>query len=368
MSDLIFNSEKIDGILILKLGSLGDVVHTMPLVNILRMKYPDARIGWAVEKKCFSLIENHPSVDEVIVFERERSIKTIISFIKFICKIRDKKYDIIIDLQGNLKGGIITFLSGCRRRMGFKRGSSRVEAISTLFTNRKISENGSHIIERNIGFARELANINDTGCTENSQETGTNDSDISFKVQVKESAKRYVDDFLKSKNVYDKRLVIMHPGVTWETKRWPIENYAHLSNEIPKTFPGTAIMITAGPGEEELAEKCRNGDTIIANQMNLSQLTALLSKCELFIGSDTGPLHLAAALGKRVIGLYGPTDPARNGPYGERNFALQVEIPCSNCWRKKCRSIKCMKEIKVSDVMDKVTMCLGSSSGENMNS
>ncbi len=332
-------------ILILKLSSLGDVIHTLPLVNILRRKYPDTHIGWAIEKRFSGLIKNHPSVDEIIVFEREGVFKNFLSFIKFIGKIRSKKYDIIIDLQGNLKGGIVTFLSGCRWRMGFKRGSFRVEAISTFFTNRKVTEEGSHIIERNLGFARELEA--DAG-------------DILFKVPVEESAKRYIDDFLKSRNVYNKRIVIMHPGVTWETKKWPIENYAHLSREIVKKFADTTIVITAGPGEEKPAEKFRREDIVIANGMNLSQLIALLDKCELFIGSDTGPLHLAAALGKRVIGLYGPTDPARNGPYGERNFVVWKKMPCSGCWRKKCKSIKCMKEIGVSEVMEKVEICLDS--------
>jgi lipopolysaccharide heptosyltransferase I len=330
-------------ILILKLGSLGDVNHTLPLANILRSKYLDAHIGWAIERKVSSLIENHPSVDEVIVFERKRGIKTFLPFMKFIKEVRGKKYDIIIDLQGNLKGGIITLLSSCRWRMGFKRGSSRIETISTFFTNRKVAEEGSHIIERNMGFAGELEA--DAG-------------DISFGVPVEEPAKRYIDDFLKSRNVYNKRIVIMHPGVTWETKKWPIENYARLSEEIVKKFDDTAIVITAGPGEEKLAEKCRKGDVVIANGMNLSQLAALLDKCELFIGSDTGPLHLAAALGKRVIGLYGPTDPARNGPYGEKNFAVWKKLPCSGCWRRKCKSIKCMKEIEVSEVMGKVSTCL----------
>ena len=331
-------------ILILKLGSLGDIIHTLPLVNALRREYPDTHIGWAIEKRFSGLIKNHPSVDEVILFERERSsFKSILPFIGLIRKIRARKYELIIDLQGNLKGGIITLLSGCHRRLGFKRGSSRVEAISTFFTNWKVGEEGSHIIERNLGFARELE---------------TEIGDISFQVPVEESARRYTDDFLKSRSIYDKRIVIMHPYVTWETKKWPVENYAYLSQRITEKFPDTAIVITAGPGEEKLVEKYCAGGTVIADGMNLSQLIALLDRCELFIGSDTGPLHLAVALGKRVIGLYGPTDPERNGPYGDRNFVMRAKIPCSGCWQRKCKTIKCMKDIEVSEVMEKVSMCL----------
>ncbi len=335
---------ELKSILILKLSSLGDVVHTLPLVNVLRREYPDTHIGWAIEKRFSALIENHPSLDEVIVFERERSLfKSFLSLIRLIRKIRGKKYEIIIDLQGNLKGGIITLLSNCHKRMGFEKGSSRVETISTFFTNCKVREEGSHIIERNLGFARELeAEV----------------ADISFKVPVDESADRYVDEFLKSRNVCDKTIVIMHPGVTWETKKWPVENYAQLSEKIVKNFPGTAVVITAGEGEEKLVGKYCMGDIVIADGMDLSQLVGLLDRCELFIGSDTGPLHLAVALGKRVIGLYGPTDPVRNGPYGERNLVIWKKMPCSGCWRRKCKTIRCMKEIEVSEVMEKVSICL----------
>ena len=322
-------------ILILKLGSLGDVVHTIPLLNILRREIPDARIDWAIEKRNSSLVENHPSVDKIIVFERESALGAVVSFIKLVKTIRSNKYDMIMDLQGNLKGGIVTLLSGCQKRMGFARGSSRVETISTFFTNCKVIEEDSHIIERNIGFAKGI---------------GIDAAGISFDIPVDESAKTYIDEFLKSKNVSNRRIVIIHPGVTWKTKKWPAENYLRLSETIIKTIPDTVIIVTAGPGEKKLVEKFHNTDIIVADNMTLHQLIAMLDRCVLFISSDTGPLHIASALGKNVIGLYGPTDPARNGPYGENNFVL---CRCSPCWQKKCRDIRCMKNIRVSEVIEK---------------
>lgn len=340
-------TNELKSILILKLGSLGDVVHTLPLVNVLRDSFPRVRIGWIVEKRFSDLIERHPSVDEVFVFDRVKSIsRSFRAFIRIVRKIRSKKYDIIVDLQGNLKGSLFVLLSGCCRRMGFRRGSSRIENVSTFFTNWKVAEEGSHIIERNLSFAKVL---------------GVEGRNISFRISVLESAKRDIDDFLKGKNIQDRQIVIMHPGVTWVTKRWALKNYSLLAEKITKRFSNSAIVVTAGPGESALADKIQkscSAHTVVAKNMNLSGFTALLDRCDVFISSDTGPLHLAAALGKKVIGLYGPTDPVRNGPYGSANFVIRKEMSCSGCWQRKCSDVRCMDGITVSDVMGKVEACL----------
>ena len=334
-------------ILIIKLGSLGDIIHTLPLVNALRDDLPHVRVDWVVEGKFSSLLDGHPAVDEVIVFDRVKSkIRTFRSLVKVIRKLRSRHYDVLMDLQGNLKGSAIVFLSGCSCRMGFRRGSSRIETASTFFTNRKIVEDGAHIIERNLSFAEAL---------------GVEWVDVSFRIPVSVSDRDQVESFLRSENVHEKRLAIIHPGVTWVSKKWPLKKYASLADEIAGRFPGAAVVVSTGPGEEalgtELKETCR-AEIVLAGNMSLPQLTALLDRCEVFISSDTGPLHLAAALGKRVIGLYGPTDPARNGPYGKRNFAVSAGKACSGCWRRSCRDLSCMNDIDVPEVMEKVSACL----------
>ena len=363
---------EVNSILILKLGSLGDVVHTLPLANTLRDNFPHIRIGWVVEKRFSDLIEGHPSIDEVIVFDRGECLyRTFFAFIGVIRKIRSRKYEIIMDLQGNLKGSLIVFLSRCRRRMGFKRGSSRIEPVSTFFTNRKVAEDGSHIIERNLSFAVALGveGRNISGCSPTSLRAEArapcNDmryqENISFKVPVLESARRHIDDFLRARNIHGRRIVIIHPGVTWVTKRWALKNYSLLVEEITEKFSNSAIVITAGPGEEALVNKIQESckvHTVITDSMSLDVFIALLDRCEVFIASDTGPLHLAAALGKRVIGLYGPTDPVRNGPWGEENFAVWKKLSCSGCWRRRCSDVRCMSGIQISEVMEKVSICL----------
>jgi lipopolysaccharide heptosyltransferase I len=340
-------SPQLKSVLIVKLGSLGDVVHALPLVNALRDDLPHVRVDWVVERKFSSLLDGHPAVDEVIVFDRVKSaVCTFRSFVKVIRKLRSRHYDVLIDLQGNLKGSAIVFLSGCSCRMGFRRGSSRIETASTFFTNRKIVEDGAHIIERNLSFAEAL---------------GVGWENVSFRIPVSVSAREQVESFLRSENVHEKRLAILHPGVSWVSKKWPLRRYTSLVEAITERFPDAAVVVTTGPGEEalgaELKRTCR-AEIVLAGNMSLPKLTALLDRCEVFISSDTGPLHLAAALGKRVIGLYGPTDPVRNGPYGEGNFAVSAGKACSGCWRRSCRDLSCMNDIDVPEVMEKVSACL----------
>ena len=334
-------------VLIIKLGSLGDIIHTLPLVNVLRDDLPHVRVDWVVERKFSSLLEGHPAVDEVIAFDRGKSaVRTVCSFVKVIRRLRSRTYDVLMDLQGNLKGSAIVFLSGCSRRMGFGRGSSRIETASTFFTNWKVVENGAHIIERNLSFASAV---------------GAGTGNVSFRIPVSVSAREQVESFLRSENVHEKRLAIIHPGVTWVSKKWPLGRYASLAEEITERFPDVAVVVSTGPGEEALGAELKGtckAEMVLAGNMSLPQLTALFNRCEVFVSSDTGPLHLAAALGKRVIGLYGPTDPARNGPYGEGNFAISAGKACSGCWRRGCRDLSCMNDIDVSEVMEKVAVCL----------
>ncbi|MCD5391064.1 lipopolysaccharide heptosyltransferase II [candidate division NPL-UPA2 bacterium] len=340
--------EKPQRILIVKLGSIGDVVHTLPTLNALREKFPGMHIAWLVEPKAKDILTGHPALDEVIVFERTRSAtKTIASFFKVIRKLRRNRYDAVLELQGSLKGALLAWLSGSPVRLGFKAGSSRVEWVSTIFSNVKVTEgSASHILERNLNFAKRL---------------GAGNDEICFNINIGEQESKYIESFLKSNGIEGKRIIILHPGVTWSTKRWPSERYSELADRIKSDFEDVDVVLTYGPGEKLLVkEVCRlsKSSPIISCPTTLGQLIALLAKCQTMVSSDTGPLHIAAALGKRVIGLYGPIDSTRNGPYGDGNFVVKKDLACLPCWRKKCKSLSCMKGIAVSEVLEKVTAVL----------
>ena len=336
---------KTQSILIIKLGSIGDVVHTLPMLHALRKSFPKAHISWVVEPKSRDILVGHPDLNELITFERTSSTRrTIAAFLRLAGKLRKSRYDFVLELQGNLRGGLLAWLTGSPSRLGFEAGSSRVERLSTFFTNVKVKEgsNTSHILERNLNFARKL---------------GAGAEKVSFSIAVGRDETEYIDSFLKREGIAGRRIVVLHPGATWDTKRWPWERYARLAEEIQGGFPEAAVVLTAGPGERHLTEEIRrmsHSNLILSPPTTLGQLIALLMRCRVLVSSDTGPLHIAAALGKRVIGLYGPVDSLRNGPYGEGNFVIKKDLSCLPCWRKRCPSLACMKGIKVSEVMEKV--------------
>lgn len=335
-------------ILIVKLGSIGDVVHALPTLNALRRKFPQTHISWVVEPKSKDLLVGHPALDELIVFERTRSAtRTIAAFVRLLKRLRRAKYDGVLELQGNLKSGLLAWLTGSPVRLGFEAGSSRVEWVSTIFTNVKVSEgDASHVIDKNLNFAGRL---------------GAGDKEVSFRIAVGEEERRYISSFLKRQGIEEKKLIILHPGVARVTKRWPPERYGELADKIKDRFKDVVVVLTGGPGERPLVEtiaRLSKSNPIVFCPTTLGQLLALLAKCRTMVASDTGPLHMAAALGKKVVGLYGPVDSGRNGPYGEGNFVVKKDLPCLPCWRKKCSSLACMKGIEVSEVIERVEFLL----------
>jgi 3-deoxy-D-manno-octulosonic-acid transferase/heptosyltransferase-1 len=335
-------------LLIIKLGSIGDVVHTLPTLNALRRKFPLIHIAWVVGSKSRDILVGHPALDELIVFERTRSaVRTIAAFFHLIRKLRRDRYDVLLELQGDFRGGVLAWLSGTPVRLGFEAGSSRVERISTIFTNVKVSEgDASHIIERNLNFAGRL---------------GVRDKEVAFDIAIGKRERRDISSFLKHEGIEAGKIVILHPGVSWVTKRWSLEGYAELADRIRAHFEDAAVVLTYGPGERPLAEaisRISRSNPLISCPTTLGQLIALLDRCEVMVASDTGPLHLAVALGKKVVGLYGPVDPARNGPYGKGNFAVGKELTCRPCWKKQCGTLSCMKGITVAEVLEKVAAVL----------
>lgn len=336
-------------ILIVKLGSIGDVVHALPALNALREHLPAAHIAWLVEPSARELVANHPALDEVIVFDRDRT--SLFRTLLVLCSLRKNlrrrpRFHTVLEMHGNLRAAFLGFLSGARERLGFRAGSSRVEFLSTLFTNRKISEGKrAHILERNLNFASAL---------------GANTQEVKFRVPIDPEAARDIGLLLASESVEDHDVVVLHPGAYWASKRWPEERWRELAVRIARSFPGTAIVVTQGPGEERLVSRIGmfpGGEVLSAGKTTLGQLIALLGRAQLVIASDTGPLHIAAAMGTRVIGLYGPTDPRRNGPYGEGHFVIQKDLDCRGCWRRRCTSDECMRDISVEEVMEKVALC-----------
>ncbi len=331
-------------IALVRLGSLGDIVHALPVACRLKTVFPRAYLAWVVEAQYRELLEGCKWVDEVIVLNtrnwRSRLfLKSWVESKAAIRQLRAARFELVLELQGLLKSGLAAYLTGTKCRVGFSRKYCR-EPLSAFFTNEHVTlkEEEKHIIEKNLALVRHL---------------GLETTPWSFGLPASAADVRYVDQFLAehAPGSGDK-LVGINPGASWVTKRWSIERYAQLADRLMGQ-PQHKVILIWGPGERDLVEAIAAGmrqTPVIACPTSITQLVELIRRCRLFIAGDTGPLHLAAALLVPCVALYGPSDPERNGPYGEGHAIVHHKLECSSCFKRQCSDIKCIEQIEVDEV------------------
>ena len=340
-------------IAIVKLSAIGDIIHALPVASALRKRYPKAHIAWIVEGKGRELLEGNTDLDEYIVFNKarwsrefpypHRTIPVLWEIWRFGHRLRKEKFDLASDLQGLMKSGLLTWLTGANTRIGFSKNHCR-ESVNVWFTNCHItpSPKDTHIIDQCLSLIRGL---------------GADTEYKHFKIHVAKEDHEYIEQFLHKKNIpRNIPLVLIHPGAGWETKRWGGRNYAQLADLIVSELEGVPIFLW-GPTELTLVkdiQKNMDYPSFRACPTTLKQSLALMQKAHLFLAGDTGPLHMAAALNIPCVGIYGPSSPERNGPYGKIHQVVQTDAPCRHCFQRFCKSKECMNSITVEKVMDKV--------------
>ena len=274
--------------------------------------------------------------------------------IPFIKRLRQQEFDVAFDFQGLTKSSIIGFLSGAKMRVGFAGEDAR--ELSSLFNNKKVTPPASarHVVKRNYSLLRTL---------------GINNFVPEAVIPIDDESVSYIDRFLAEANPDGKLLVAVQVAAGWETKQLPDETFVELGLRIEKEL-GYRLIFIWGPGEENLikrvviAIKELGGRPIIAPPTTLRQLAALLRRCKLVIGGDTGPVQLAGALGMPVVSVFGGSDAARNAPYTSRQYILQkTEFSCVPCWRTSCpfkdrRYLQCLRSIKVDEIFRGVVALL----------
>ena len=278
--------------LVIKLGSLGDLVHTLPSVAALRESFPGARIDWVVEQKWFPLLQGSPDLNEVIALDRHWWGPTL-------RRLRAARYTCAIDFQGLYKSAVLGLLSGARRRLGFSLRFAR-EGAAALFYTQRVSPPAGHRVEQNLSLAGG-AGARCTGCR--------------FTLRVSAEAQAEMDRQLAAAGLAE--FFVLSPGGGWRSKCWPPERYGELYRELALRH-GWRGVVNCGPRENDLAEAvCRAAapESPVVFETDIPQLMALLRRAKIVVAGDTGPLHLAVALGTPVVGLYGPTEPKQNGPY-----------------------------------------------------
>jgi heptosyltransferase-1 len=309
---------------VVRLGAMGDILHALPAVTALRQAHPEWVIDWVVEPRWRALLAANGATERAIGVGRNASrpivnelhlvptrdwrksplsSKTLHEIMELRRTLRAGQYDSVIDFQGAVRSAVIGRMAGCRRLIG--EDDPRERAARWLFTE-KVKTHGAHVIEQDVELASAVAG-DDLELTAPS-------------LPVDSAEEAWVDGILRRED--SQPAVLINPGAGWGAKRWPAERYAEVAQGLIDR--GMRVLVNAGPGEEPLAEAIvRLAGEVIPLKCTLGQLIALTRRVALAIAGDTGPLHLACALGRPVVGIYGPTDPARNGPFGTRFRVLR---------------------------------------------
>jgi len=334
-------------ILIVKLSAIGDVIHTLPSLAALRACFPDAHVTWVIEEAASDLIADHPLLDRILVSPRKRWIRNLKSgrfmmvfkeFRAFIRDLRARPYDLVIDFHGLLKSAVIVFLSGGKRKLGY----DSLQEFSGLFLTEKIPEDmEKHAVDRYLDFPRYL---------------GADPGKPSFLISVTDAVAQRTDLLLRTHLPEPGRpFIAVSPQAFWETKLWDDEKFAELCDRIMEALK-LPVLFTGGdrPAIERIQTRMRHPAINLAGRTTLRELACLFSLAEILITTDSGPMHLAAAMGTPVVALFGPTDPKRTGPYGEGHWVIRQALPCSPCFLKTCATRRCMTEITVDRVFEAV--------------
>ena len=363
-------------ILIIKMSSLGDVIHALPFSAALRKLYPKAKISWLVHPQFSGFLPDPPIIDEIIYFNKvEFNKMDLLSKINFLLNFRKelhaKKFDLVIDLQGLFKSAVVAALTGCPNRIGYCEMREGSGLISRAICGEHSQD---HVIERYLDVARYLgADVREIEfpLPNLDKETKAIKEKLSVammkslptsgelspgKGEMEQSARGVGKCCEQTANLEIPPYVVFVPGARWETKEWPPKHYAELADKI--TEDGTYIVLAGGPDEREkaaLIEASAETDKIIdlTGQTSLRELAALIKGCRVFISGDTGPLHFAAALKKPLIAMYGPTQAERTGPYGSDNITiLTTTAKCAGCLKKHCDDWHCMHDITPETVYE----------------
>ncbi|MGA2481915.1 MAG: glycosyltransferase family 9 protein [Candidatus Acidiferrales bacterium] len=324
--------------LVVRLGSLGDIVHTLPAIAALRQTFPASRITWLAAERWRLLVESSGLGAHVEPVDTRSGA----SARRVVGEMRRTKWESAIDFQGLWKSAVLTRLSGASRRIGFGWRAAREFGASICYTDRVVPR-AKHVVDQNGELALRA------GATQPVAE---------FHLQAPESDSQRLGNWRLQQGI--EKYCVISPGGGWRAKCWPPVRYGELCRWVEKQF-GVACVVNIGAGEEPLVEEVQvaaAGATVLIHRGSLGELMALLGGARFIVGGDTGPLHLAAALGTPVIGIYGPTDPARNGPYGGRDVTLRAPNAITS-HRRRTEHDPSILAISVEQVQDAIRQRLG---------
>src|SRR5262245_33001021 len=347
-------------ILIIRLSALGDVVHVLPMLDALRRARPEAEIGWLVEEKAASLLAGQPPIDRLWVapraqiadlLRRGRAIAALRQLSRFTGELRAAGYELVIDAHSNARSSFLAWCSGAPRRIGFAHGYAK-EGAGWLYTDRVVPSRPRQLkVQRALELLRPL---------------GIDPRGARAVLGISEATRAWARAQVQP--LGGRPVVAIHPGVSdfGAIKQWDPVRFGRTALRLVRER-GARCLVTWGPGERDLAlrvvEASDGSATLGPETGSILELAALYEACDLVIGADTGPLHLAAALGIPVVGLYGPKDPEIYAPWdartGDAAPVVRRPVHCSPCSRRTCGNVICMPAIQVGDVVAAAAASLG---------
>jgi heptosyltransferase I len=316
-------------ILIVRLGALGDIVHALPAAAALRSAFPDARIDWLVDATHRPLLDLVPVVDRVVVLEHP----SLRGWVHATRQLRQSRYDVALDFQGLLKSAVLARASGARRVLGFSIWHVR-EKTARPFYSESVDVEGGHVIRKNLRLLRAL---------------GVHTDDVVFPLADVPSGA--ADDVLSVAG--GAPIALINPGAAWPNKRWAPQRFGEVAAFL-KDVRGVESFVLWGPGEESLARQIVDASSGAARQAPPTQIADLVALCRraaLMISGDTGPIHIAAAVGTPIVSIFGPTDPHRNGPWSADGAVISRYESCECHYERRCHAREwCLNSINVAEV------------------
>jgi len=323
-------------ILIVRLGSLGDIIHAVPAAAAIRRAFPQASIDWLVDARHQDVLELVPVVDRTIVVDTSsaRSLSSALG------NLRRTGYDAALDLQGLLKSAVLARLSGAARVIGFPAELLR-ERAARFFYSETAGDVAPHVIDKNLSMLKAI---------------GVRMPEVEFPLDDRHP--RIAAEARSRLGLADgKRFALINPGAAWPNKRWPPVYFAEVSRELAKRHDLRSLVLW-GPGEEPIAEAvvaASDNTAAVSPPTNIADLISLTKAAALMISGDTGPMHIAGASGTPLVGIFGPTDPQRNGPWAEDDLVVSRYRSCACHYQRQCRiSGWCLLDISPREVMELV--------------
>jgi len=346
------DEQEFSNILIIKPSSLGDVVRCLCILHGLRRRYRAARISWLVRPDYAALLKNHPQLDETICFDRRRygkiarNLSVAGEFLGFITHLRKERFDLVLDLQGLFRSGFFSFCTAAPVRVGF---AGAREFAPCFYTHRIAIPEPEHVVDSYWRFAEKL---------------GFGDLEKDFTFPIDTAAAQTAQNLLSRAHITANRpCAALLIGGTEQAKHWPPSQFAALAQALKKRYHIGTVLLGAGTAEQKAARQIvARADTEIIDlvgQTDLLAAAAIIKNAGIVVGNDSGLLHIAAALSVPLVGLYGPTDPAIVGPYGQSDGVVQAGVQQRQKKRYSREPGHQMENIALEDVLETITRKLG---------